>query len=35
VDDGLHAPIPLGFRVPQRASLAGELMLRMTDAFED
>ena len=25
----------IGFRVPQRASLAGELMLRMTDAFED
>ena len=25
----------VGFRVPQRASLAGELMLRMTDAFED
>jgi 50S ribosomal protein L16 3-hydroxylase len=25
----------VGFRVPQRASLAGELLLRMTDAFED
>lgn len=25
----------IGFRVPQRASLAGELLLRMTDAFED
>lgn len=25
----------VGFRVPQRASLAGELALRMTDAFED
>ncbi len=25
----------IGFRVPQRAALAGELLLRMTDAFED
>ncbi len=25
----------VGFRVPQRATLAGELLLRMTDAFED
>lgn len=25
----------MGFRVPQRASLASELVLRMTDAFED
>lgn len=25
----------VGFRVPQRASLVGELMLRMTDAYED
>jgi len=25
----------VGFRVPQRASLAGELLLRMTEAFED
>lgn len=25
----------IGFRVPQRASLAAELLLRMTDAFED
>lgn len=25
----------VGFRVPQRASLSGELALRMTDAFED
>ncbi|MEN9843171.1 MAG: ribosomal protein arginine hydroxylase [Pseudomonadota bacterium] len=25
----------VGFRVPQRASLAAELLLRMTDAFED
>jgi 50S ribosomal protein L16 3-hydroxylase len=25
----------IGFRVPQRAHLAGELLLRMTDAFED